>query len=413
MPNMRRAKIEASARLDRSSSALMRAGGFTGIAGVERRKLCSCILADCPMETIRIRGARTHNLKNVSLDLPRNRLIVITGPVGLGQVVARLRHALRRGPAPLRRVALGVRAPVPAADGEARRRPDRGPVAGDRDRAEGDSATTRAPPSAPSPRSTTTCACSSRASARRTAPSTTCRSQAQTRRADGRPRARAARGHAALMILAPVVVGRKGEQAELSTSCARRASCALRIDGKVHELDELPKLDRNAKHTIDVVVDRLKVRASRGCKQRLAESFETALRHADGRAHRRGDRQRARSTFSRRSSPARSAATRSPNSSRACSRSTTRWAPARAATASARSTFFDPEARGRASRTCRSPAAPSAAGTGATSSTSRCSAVARAALRLRRRGAVRVAAGASARQSCCTARARRRSRSAT
>ena len=59
-------------------------------------------------------------------------------PVRLGQVVARLRHDLRRGPAPLRRVALGLRAPVPRDDAEAGRRPDRRPVAGDRHRAEDD-----------------------------------------------------------------------------------------------------------------------------------------------------------------------------------------------------------------------------------------------------------------------------------
>ena len=59
-------------------------------------------------------------------------------PVRLGQVVARVRHALCRRPAPLCRVAVGLCAPVPAADGEARRRPDRGPVAGDRHRAEVD-----------------------------------------------------------------------------------------------------------------------------------------------------------------------------------------------------------------------------------------------------------------------------------
>src|SRR5262245_33459604 len=56
----------------------------------------------------------------------------------------------------------------------------------------------------------------------------------------------------------------------------------LRIDGLVHEIDALPKLGRTTKHTIEVVIDRLKVRADQ--KQRLAESFETALRHADGRA---------------------------------------------------------------------------------------------------------------------------------
>ena len=90
------------------------------------------------MPSIVIRGARTHNLRNIDLELPRDRLIVFTGPVGLGQVLARLRHDLRRGPAPLRRVAVGLRAAVPVDDGKARRRLDRGPVAGDRDRAEVD-----------------------------------------------------------------------------------------------------------------------------------------------------------------------------------------------------------------------------------------------------------------------------------
>ena len=69
-------------------------------------------------------------------------------PVRLRQVVARVRHPLRGRPAPLRRVAVGVCPPVPAADGEARRRPDRRPVAGDRDRAEIDQPQSRARPSA-------------------------------------------------------------------------------------------------------------------------------------------------------------------------------------------------------------------------------------------------------------------------
>jgi excinuclease ABC subunit A len=56
----------------------------------------------------------------------------------------------------------------------------------------------------------------------------------------------------------------------------------LRVNGKVYEIDALPKLAKTHKHTIDVVVDRLKIRDD--MRQRLAESFETALRHADGRA---------------------------------------------------------------------------------------------------------------------------------
>ncbi|HLE66513.1 MAG TPA: excinuclease ABC subunit UvrA, partial [Burkholderiales bacterium] len=85
-----------------------------------------------------------------------------------------------------------------------------------------------------------------------------------------------------LMILAPLIVGRKGEQVDLFEELRAQGFVRLRVDGKVHEIDELPKLKKNVKHTVEVVVDRLKVRAD--AKQRLAESFETALRHADGRA---------------------------------------------------------------------------------------------------------------------------------
>src|SRR3990167_8749527 len=84
-----------------------------------------------------------------------------------------------------------------------------------------------------------------------------------------------------LMILAPLIIGRKGEQVELFDELRAQGFVRLRIDGKVHEIDELPKLKKNIKHTVEVVVDRLKVRPD--AKQRLAESFETALRHADGR----------------------------------------------------------------------------------------------------------------------------------
>ncbi len=83
-----------------------------------------------------IRGAREHNLKDVSLDLPRDSLIVFTGLSGSGKSSLGVRHDLRRGPAPLRRVAVGVRPPVPRPDGQARRRLHRGPVAGGLDRPE-------------------------------------------------------------------------------------------------------------------------------------------------------------------------------------------------------------------------------------------------------------------------------------
>jgi excinuclease ABC subunit A len=85
-----------------------------------------------------------------------------------------------------------------------------------------------------------------------------------------------------LMILAPLIVGRKGENLDLFVELQAQGFVRVRVDGKVHELADVPKLDKNKKHTIEVVIDRLKIRPD--IKQRLAESFETALRHADGKA---------------------------------------------------------------------------------------------------------------------------------
>ena len=88
------------------------------------------------MDKIVIKGAREHNLKNIDVEIPRDKLVVITGLSGSGKILARVRHDLRRGPAPLRRVAVRLRPPVPRPDAQARRRLDRGAVAGDLDRAE-------------------------------------------------------------------------------------------------------------------------------------------------------------------------------------------------------------------------------------------------------------------------------------
>ncbi|MCY7316925.1 MAG: excinuclease ABC subunit UvrA [Rubrivivax sp.] len=90
-----------------------------------------------------------------------------------------------------------------------------------------------------------------------------------------------------LMILAPVVRDRKGEFTELFADMQARGYVRFRVgsDGKpdqVVEADALPALKKNEKHDIDVVIDRLKTRAD--AKQRLAESFEASLRIADGRA---------------------------------------------------------------------------------------------------------------------------------
>ena len=85
---------------------------------------------------ISLRGAREHNLKNVERRHSARQAGGAHRPVGLGQILARLRHHLCRGPAPLCREPVGLCAPVPGADAQAGRRPDRGPVAGHLHRAE-------------------------------------------------------------------------------------------------------------------------------------------------------------------------------------------------------------------------------------------------------------------------------------
>ena len=82
------------------------------------------------------------------------------------------------------------------------------------------------------------------------------------------------------MLLAPVVQERKGEHLQLLADLRAQGFVRARIDGEVCDLDDPPKLDLRRKHSIDVVVDRFKVRD--GLAQRLAESFETALKLADG-----------------------------------------------------------------------------------------------------------------------------------
>jgi excinuclease ABC subunit A len=83
-----------------------------------------------------------------------------------------------------------------------------------------------------------------------------------------------------LMLLAPVVADRKGEHVQLMQDLMAQGFIRARIDGEVYELDQPPDLDLRKKHRIDAIVDRFKVKED--IRQRLAESFETALRLADG-----------------------------------------------------------------------------------------------------------------------------------
>jgi excinuclease ABC subunit A len=233
------------------------------------------------MEQIRIRGARTHNLKNLNLDLPRHRLIVITGLSGSGKSSLAFDTLY----------AEGQRRYVESLSAYARQflqlmeKPDV-------DLIEGLSPAISIEQKATShnPRSTVGTVTEIHDYLRLlyarvgdpycvNHPEQRLASMTISQMVDA---TLAMPEDTKLMILSPAVVNRKGEQLDLFAELRAKGFVRVRVDGKVHEIDAVPKLAKNSKHTVEVVVDRLKVRAE--FKQRLAESYETALRHGDGRA---------------------------------------------------------------------------------------------------------------------------------
>ncbi len=232
------------------------------------------------MEYIKIRGARTHNLKNINLDIPRNQLVVITGLSGSGKSSLAFDTLY----------AEGQRRYVESLSAYARQflqlmeKPDV-------DLIEGLSPAIAIEQKATShnPRSTVGTVTEIHDYLRLLfaragdpyCPQHDIVLQAQSvgQMVDA---VLALPEGTKVMIMSPLVVERKGEQADLIDELRAQGFVRLRVNGKVCEMDNLPKLDKNKKHTIEIVVDRLKVAPD--IKQRLAESFETALRHADGRA---------------------------------------------------------------------------------------------------------------------------------
>jgi len=232
------------------------------------------------METIRIRGARTHNLKNINLDLPRDQLIVITGLSGSGKSSLAFDTLY----------AEGQRRYVESLSAYARQflqlmeKPDV-------DLIEGLSPAISIEQKATShnPRSTVGTVTEIHDYLRllyARAGTPYCPDHNQPLEAQTVSQmvdtVLALPAETKLMILAPVVANRKGEQLDLFTELRAQGFARVRVDGTVYEIDAVPKLAKTQKHTVDVVVDRLKVRDD--MRQRLAESFETALRHAEGRA---------------------------------------------------------------------------------------------------------------------------------
>jgi excinuclease ABC subunit A len=232
------------------------------------------------MDEIKIRGARTHNLKNINLDLPRNKLTVITGLSGSGKSSLAFDTLY----------AEGQRRYVESLSAYARQflqlmeKPDV-------DLIEGLSPAISIEQKATShnPRSTVGTVTEIHdylrlLYARAGTPhcpehNSPLEAMSVAQMVD---HVLALPEDTRLMILAPVVANRKGEQLDLFSELKAQGFVRLRIDGKVYDIDNLPKLAKTTKHSIDVVVDRIKVRAD--IRQRLAESFETALTHAEGRA---------------------------------------------------------------------------------------------------------------------------------
>jgi len=232
------------------------------------------------MEFLRIRGARTHNLKNVNLDLPRNKFVVVTGLSGSGKSSLAFDTLY----------AEGQRRYVESLSAYARQflqlmeKPDV-------DLIEGLSPAIAIEQKATShnPRSTVGTVTEIHdylrlMYARVGEPHCPDHGLALSAQSVSQMVDHVLQlpEDTRLMVLAPLIVGRKGENHELFDDLRAQGFVRLRVDGKVCDIDSPPKLSKTKKHTIEIVVDRLKVRPE--VKQRLAESFETALRHADGRA---------------------------------------------------------------------------------------------------------------------------------
>jgi excinuclease ABC subunit A len=233
---------------------------------------------------IRVRGARTHNLKNIDVDLPRHALVVITGLSGSGKSSLAFDTLY----------AEGQRRYVESLSSYARQflqlmdKPDVDVI-------EGLSPAISIEQKATShnPRSTVGTVTEIHDYLRllyARAGTPFCpdhhlplEAQSVSQMVDA---VLAMPDESKLMLLAPVVRDRKGEFVELFQELQAQGYVRFRVDGATVEAPEIPELKKTEKHDIDVVIDRVKLRADSldQLRQRLAESFEAALRLADGRA---------------------------------------------------------------------------------------------------------------------------------
>ena len=229
-------------------------------------------------DTISVRGARTHNLKNIDLDLPRDKLVVITGLSGSGKSSLAFDTLY----------AEGQRRYVESLSAYARQflsimeKPDVDHIEGLSPAISIEQKSTSHNPRSTVGTITEIYDYLRLLFARVGEPCCPTHgiplaAQTVSQMVD---QVLALPGDRRVMVLAPVITERKGEHLHVFKELVAGGFIRARVDGLVVDLDSPPDLDKNKKHTIEAVIDRLRVRED--VKQRLAESFETALQLADG-----------------------------------------------------------------------------------------------------------------------------------
>src|SRR5882757_3173051 len=201
------------------------------------------------LDAIQVRGARTHNLQNVDVDIPRNRLVVITGVSGSGKSSLAFDTLLAEGQRPT--IAIDQK------------------------------------PAAPNPRSTVGTITEiydylrllmSRAG---TVLCPKCDTPiVQQTAAEIEATIRGLAANTRVMILAPLVRGRRGAHRDVLETIQKAGFVRARIDGVIYAIDEIPKLAAQKMHDIEAVIDRLVIRD--GIDARLGESVRLAARHGEG-----------------------------------------------------------------------------------------------------------------------------------